>query len=145
MPTLHLRIAPLHHPEHYAVLAQSLTALTASVLRKRPEVTVVVIDDLPAVRWTIGGQPTGQPTTMLQIDITAGTNTEADKAAFVREAFDVLTRHVGGGQGLATASYVIVREVPATDWGYGGHTQAARRSGLAEREAVRGVVALSSP
>lgn len=28
---------------------------------------------------------------------------------------------------LARASDVIVREVPATDWGYGGQTQAARK------------------
>jgi 4-oxalocrotonate tautomerase len=30
---------------------------------------------------------------------------------------------------LAEASYIIVRELPAEDWGYGGHTQAARRVG----------------
>lgn len=28
---------------------------------------------------------------------------------------------------LAEASYVIVRELPATDWGYGGQTQKARQ------------------
>jgi hypothetical protein len=28
---------------------------------------------------------------------------------------------------LEDASYVIVREVPASDWGYGGRTQLARR------------------
>lgn len=27
----------------------------------------------------------------------------------------------------ASASYVVVRELPATDWGYGGQTQAARK------------------
>lgn len=29
---------------------------------------------------------------------------------------------------LAEASYVTVRELPVTDWGYGGLTQAARRT-----------------
>lgn len=28
---------------------------------------------------------------------------------------------------LASASYVVVRELPATDWGYGGQTQVARK------------------
>jgi phenylpyruvate tautomerase PptA (4-oxalocrotonate tautomerase family) len=30
-----------------------------------------------------------------------------------------------------SASYVIVRELAATDWGYGGFTQAQRRQQLA--------------
>lgn len=129
MPTLQLRIAPLQNPERYAELAQALTALTARVLGKRPEVTAVLIDDLPAARWYIGGQATTETTALLQIDITAGTNTEAEKAAFVAQAFAELQRQLGAGRPLAQASYVTVRELPATDWGYGGHTQAARRAG----------------
>ena len=38
-----------------------------------------------------------------------------------------LAQHLAAGGPLAPASYVIVREVPATDWGYAGQTQAARR------------------
>ena len=127
MPTLQLRVAPLQNPERYAALAQALTDLTARVLGKRPDVTAVLIDDLPAARWFIGGQATAQPTALLQIDITAGTNTEPEKARFVAQAFAELQRQLGAGQPLAPASYVTVRELPATDWGYGGHTQAARR------------------
>ena len=130
MPTLQLRIAPLQNPDSYAALAQALTALTARVLGKRPEVTAVLIDDLPAARWHIGGQPTKEATALLEIDITAGTNTEAEKAAFVAQAFAELQRQLGAGRPLAPASYVIVRELPATDWGYSGHTQAARRAGM---------------
>lgn len=55
MPTLQLRIAPLQNPERYAALAQALTALTARVLVKRPEVTAVLIDDLPVARWRMAG------------------------------------------------------------------------------------------
>ncbi|UUZ78419.1 hypothetical protein LP414_13035 [Polaromonas sp. P1(28)-13] len=46
-------------------------------------------------------------------------------------AFEELQRQLGAGQPLEPASYVIVREVPATDWGYGGQTQAARRQARA--------------
>lgn len=129
MPTLQLRIAPLQNPERYTALAQALTALTARVLGKRPEVTAVLIEDLPAARWHIGGQATTEATALLQIDITAGSNTEAEKAAFVAQAFAELQRQLGAGQPLASASYVSVRELPPTDWGYGGRTQAARRAG----------------
>jgi 4-oxalocrotonate tautomerase len=38
-----------------------------------------------------------------------------------------MQRHLAGDQPLAEASYVIVRELPAGDWGYGGQTQAARQ------------------
>jgi 4-oxalocrotonate tautomerase len=130
MPTLHLRVAPLLNPERCAPLAQALTAITARVLGKRPEVTAVLIDDLPAAHWHIGGEVPTLPTALLQIDITEGTNTAEQKAAFVAEAFAELQRQLGAGRPLAEASYVIVRELPATDWGYGGHTQAARRTGM---------------
>ena len=47
------------------------------------------------------------------------------KAAFIAAAFAELQEQLGAGQPLTEASYVIVRELPAGDWGYGGHTQAA--------------------
>jgi 4-oxalocrotonate tautomerase len=64
---------------------------------------------------------------MLEINITAGTNTAQQKAAFVAAAFAELQRQLGSGTGLAEASYVIVRELPASDWGYAGQTQLARQ------------------
>lgn len=127
MPVLTLQVAPLQNPERYTALAAALTRITADQLHKRPEVTAVLIHDLPAARWHIGGQPVEQATALLEIAVTAGTNTPAEKAAFVAEAFAELQRQLGHGEGLAPASYVVVREVPAGDWGYGGLTQADRR------------------
>jgi 4-oxalocrotonate tautomerase len=66
-------------------------------------------------------------TALLEISITAGTNTVAEKESFIAAAFAELERQLGFGQPLEEASYVIVREVPATDWGYAGKTQASRR------------------
>ena len=128
MPILNLRVAPLQNPDRYQSLARELTALSARVLRKRADVTAVVIEDLPAARWYVGGQDVQQPTAQLEISITAGTNNEAEKAAFVQAAFEDLQRQLGHGGALEPASYVIVRELPAGDWGYGGQTQQARRT-----------------
>ena len=127
MPTLHLQIAPLHNPDRYTALARRLTALTAQILGKRPEVTAVLIDDLPAARWHIGGEPVQRPTARLEICITAGTNTADEKAAFIAAAWRELQAQLGARQPIEPASYVVVRELPAGDWGYGGQTQLARR------------------
>lgn len=127
MPTLQLKVSPLQNPSRYRALAGALTRLTALHLRKRPEVTAVVIDDVPAARWHVGGSDVQGATAFLEISITQGSNTTQEKAAFIAAAFAELQTQLGAGQPLEPASYVIVREVPATDWGYGGQTQAARQ------------------
>lgn len=126
MPTLHLKVAPLQNPERYASLAAALTRITADTLGKRAEVTAVTIDDLPAARWYVGGQAVQRPTAILEITVTRETNTPAQKAAFVQAAHAELRQQLSAGGELEEASYVTVREVPATDWGYGGQTQHAR-------------------
>lgn len=127
MPTLQLKVSPLQNPSRYAKLATALTQLTANHLSKRAEVTAVMIDDVPAARWYVGGCDVGGPTAFLEISVTAGTNTEQEKAAFIHAAYAEMQQQLAPGGVLEPASYVIVRELPATDWGYGGQTQAARR------------------
>lgn len=127
MPTLQLKVSPLQNPSQYRALAGALTRLTALHLGKRPEVTAVMIDDVPAARWHMGGSDVPGPTAFLEISITAGTNTAQEKEAFIAAAFEELQNQLGAGQPLVPANYVIVRELPATDWGYGGQTQAARK------------------
>ena len=85
----------------------------------------MVIDDLPAARWYVGGRNVQRATALPEITITAGTNTLAQKQAFIAAAFVETQVQLGYGQPLEEASYVTVREVPATDWGYRGQTQSA--------------------
>ena len=118
MPTLQLKVSPLQNPSQYRALAAALTRITADTLGKRADVTAVVIEDIPAARWHIGGTDVRGPTALLEISITQGTNTAQEKAAFIAAAFAELEDQLGAGQPLEPASYVIVREVPATDWGY---------------------------
>jgi 4-oxalocrotonate tautomerase len=127
MPTLNLKIAPLQNPQVYASLGRALTRITARQLGKRAEVTAVMIEDLPAAQWFTGGREIRRPTAMLEISVTQGTNTAAQKAAFIDAAFAELQRQLAPGEALEEASYVIVRELPATDWGYDGITQAERK------------------
>lgn len=109
MPTLSLKVAPLQNPERYQALAIALTALTQRILGKRPEVTAVMIDDLPAARWFVGSRDVQRPTAMLEISITQGTNTPAQKSEFVAAAFEELQRQLAHGGALEQASYVCAR------------------------------------
>jgi len=127
MPTLQLKLSPPVPGAVQDALAAELTALTADLLGKRPEVTALMVEALPAARWYVGGRAGPGPTAWLEISITAGTNTAEQKAAFVEAAHAALQDHLGARQPLAPASYVIVRELPAGDWGYGGRTQQARQ------------------
>ena len=108
MPTLHLHLTPPQTDTQNAHLAQALTDITARVLGKRPEVTAVLIHTLPQAQWFIGA-------------------VAEHKATFVDAVWHTLAQHLAAGGPLAPASYVIVREVPATDWGYAGLTQHARQ------------------
>jgi 4-oxalocrotonate tautomerase len=128
MPTLLLKISPPQTPERYQSLGAALTEITTSVLGKRAEVTAVMIDALQAYQWTVGSRPSARATALLEISITAGTNTAEEKARFIQAAFDEMQRQLAPGQTLEPASYVIVRELPACDWGYEGQTQLARRN-----------------
>lgn len=126
MPILHVQVSPLQNPQQYTALADALTRITAEHLLKRSEVTAVVIDDVPAAKWHIAGRSVTRPTAFVEISITQGTNTSEQKARFIAAVFAELQTQLGHGHALEEASYVIVREVPGSDWGYGGVSQAER-------------------
>jgi 4-oxalocrotonate tautomerase len=136
MPVLHLQVVPLLNPADYANLARRLTEVTARVLHKDAACTLVVIDDLPAARLHVGGAACTQPVAHLRITVSAGSNSAAEKAAFVAQAFDCLRESLAAHGRLLETSYVVVQDMPRSDWGYGGLTQQARL------EAVRAADAL---
>ncbi|WP_374245558.1 4-oxalocrotonate tautomerase family protein [Zoogloea sp.] len=108
-----------------ADLAATLTRITVDLLGKQRELTVVALEPLPPAGWFVGGAALGegQSGAVLEIRITEGTNTKAQKAAFVRAAFDALATALPG---LHPASYVTLHEPPADAWGYAGQTQEFR-------------------
>ncbi|MEB2871285.1 tautomerase family protein [Pseudomonas rhizosphaerae] len=108
-------------------LCNELTDLIASALGKRRELTSVLMEVMGAHHWTVGG--TDQPTAAhLEVCVTAGTNTEEQKAVFMVGAMALLRSALPN---LNPATYIVVKEHPGTDWGYDGRSQAdrARRRG----------------
>jgi 4-oxalocrotonate tautomerase len=112
-------------------LIDRTTRLMVEVMGKRAEVTSVALSPLPADHWGIGGAPVtaqGPRPAHVDVKITTGTNTPAEKARLVAELRRMLEDVAGP---IAEASYVVIHELAADAWGYGGLTQAARREAAA--------------
>lgn len=127
MPVLRLTTPVTLGPAAAASLADALTQLTEQRLGKRAEVTVVHVITVASNAWFINGSAAERPTALLEIDITEGTNLAQEKAEFISATNALLRDHFAVAGDYAEASYVVVREIAATDWGYGGVTQAKRR------------------
>jgi len=129
MPFMHLRLS---RPQgtgpalDTAALADRMTALIGQHLGKKPALTALQIESVDAAQWFIGARSLadqGLASFHAQIQVTEGTNTKVEKAGFVSAVHALLAEALGS---LHHASYVVVEEVPADAWGYGGHTQERR-------------------
>lgn len=143
MPLIQITLAgQAASPETIQQLQQETTRLMASILHKEAALTVVSVTQLPAGAFSANGQPVAVGAS-LQAMITAGTNTEADKAAFIFAAKSMLTaprparglasrrRKCPWGAAIGASVvpiYVALLELPAGNWGYDGETQAARQA-----------------
>jgi 4-oxalocrotonate tautomerase len=126
MPFLDIRLSAPCLPEKVAQIATRMTDLTVEILGKRRGVTAAVVQCVAPGHWTVGGESlnaAGSGSFFMETNVTEGTNTPEQKAAFVAAAFTAAEAILGR---LDAASYVIVREIPANAWGYEGRTQAAR-------------------
>lgn len=129
MPFLRLTIGRPLDSQHQQRLANRLTRLVGDLLGKRREVTTVLVECIATEGWSIGGEAVaGLRSTPVHVEIciTAGSNSDDDKARLLAATWAMLGEETGE---LAEASYIVIRELPAGDWGYGGQTQAARRLG----------------
>ena len=126
MPFVHARIlSPNTDPGQLQRLQSELARLAAEPLGKAANVTSVLIERMPADSWRIGGvsAPTAAHVT---IEVTAGTNTAREKAAFVAQTYAMLREVLG--KDLSEATYVVVKEIYPESWGYGGLTVSERRA-----------------
>lgn len=114
--------------EQVKLLQEETTRLMAEILGKRLEVTVVAVECMQSPNWSVGGRSLKEGSRLGQMEafITAGTNTEQEKADFIAAAYQMLATVLGSG---CSPVYVAVIEVDATNWGYDGQTQAKRKLG----------------
>ncbi len=126
MPILNVKVSAKKSVELSNKIAATLLELTTRVLEKKPEVTSIAIDYVEPEHWIVGGRSLAEQrksSVYLDIKITDETNTKAQKAQYIREAFDAFVRLLGD---LHEESYIYVQDVRATAYGFGGRTQEDR-------------------
>jgi 4-oxalocrotonate tautomerase len=126
MPILTLKVSATRSASLSRTLADGLVEVTARVLRKNPQVTAVAIDYVSPEDWIVGGRSLaeqGRASFWLDIKVVDGTNTKDEKALYLSEVFGLMRRLLGD---LHEESYVLVHEVPADAYGFGGLTQEHR-------------------
>jgi 4-oxalocrotonate tautomerase len=110
MPLIHITLAgPSVPPVTIERLQQETTRLMQTILRKEAALTVVCISQLPAGACAANGLSVSAAAS-LQAMITAGTNSTAEKAAFVAAAKAMLTGAIGPSD---APMYVMLHELPA--------------------------------
>jgi 4-oxalocrotonate tautomerase len=126
MPILNVKVSAAKTTELTRQIADLLLELTTRILKKERRVTAIAIDFIDHDSWIVGGSllsEQGKNSFYFDIKITDETNTRAEKAQYIQEAFDGFARILGN---LHDESYIYVQDVRATSYGYGGLTQEYR-------------------
>lgn len=126
MPILNVKVSANKSAELTRSISGILLELTTRILNKKAEVTSISIDYVDPDNWIVGGSSLtelGKNSIYFDIKITDETNTKAEKAQYIREAFDSFSKLLGN---LHEVSYIYVEDVRATAYGYGGKTQEYR-------------------
>ena len=126
MPLLNVTLSGTPDPHLATTVAARLSQLTADHLRKDPKVTSIAITFLPADQWFVGGRSLAEKQASsfaLDILVVDGTNTKDEKAAYLEAVFQAMD---GLLPNLDPESYILVREVKADAYGFGGRTQESR-------------------
>jgi 4-oxalocrotonate tautomerase len=126
MPIITVKVSAHPSPELSQAIAHGLVEITARELRKRPEITAVAIDYTAPEHWIVGGKSLAQhekASFWLDIKVVDGTNTKDEKAQYLKEVFALMGRLLGE---VHEESYILIHEVPADAYGFGGLTQEHR-------------------
>ena len=114
-------------------VAEDITNLACSVLRKRPNQTMVMVRHVPHRSWFIEKRSLsawGKNSFRLEVTITRDTNTREEKTEFHKQAFALLSRVLGD---VHPHSNVHIIDCSAAGYGYGGITQENRLQHAGQR------------
>ena len=126
MPILSVKVGAKKSAALTKAIAGTLSDLTTRILHKKPEVTAIAIEYVDPDDWIVAGKSLsehGKKSFYFDVKITDETNSKAEKAQYLREAFDALSELLGN---VHEESYIYVQDVRAAAYGFGGKTQEFR-------------------
>lgn len=126
MPIINVSLTGKPDPALSARIATEVNGLTKTHLRKDPTLTAVAVHYIDPQHWFAGGRSLAEQdanTFWLDIKVVDGTNTKPELADYVEHIFAAMSAILGR---VHSESYVLVHEVPAAAYGYGGKTQEFR-------------------
>ena len=126
MPIINISVTGQPDAALSARIAAEITDLTRAHLKKDPTVTAVAVAYMDPNHWFAGGKSLASQdanTFWLDIKVVDGTNTKAELSDYLGQVYVVMTRLLGR---VHHESYVLVHEVPASAYGFGGKTQEFR-------------------
>jgi 4-oxalocrotonate tautomerase len=126
MPILNVKLSGTKSADMTRRVSSILLELTTRILRKDPKVTSIAIAYVDPEDWIVAGKSLaeqGRSSFYFDIKITDETNSKAEKAQYISEAFEAFAQLLGN---VHEESYIYVQDVRASAYGYGGRTQEYR-------------------
>jgi 4-oxalocrotonate tautomerase len=126
MPIITVTITGQPDPALSRRIAKEISEQTRVHLRKDPAVTAVLVNYADPRHWFAGGKSLAEQnanTFWLDIKVVDGTNTKQELAAYLEHVFAAMNELLGE---IHCESYILVHEVPAAAYGFGGKTQEFR-------------------
>ena len=126
MPIINISVTGKPDAALSARIAEEVTQITATHLRKDPTLTAVAVTYHDPQHWFAGGKSLaehGKNTFWLDIKVVDGTNTKLELEAYLNAIFEVFGKLLGP---VHEESYAYVDEVSAAAYGYGGKSQEFR-------------------
>lgn len=126
MPIINVSVAGQPDAGLSQRIAAQMSSLTQLHLKKDPTITAVVVNYVDPAHWFAGGPSLAAQkvsTFWLDVKVVDGSNTKQELASYLEAVF------LGMGELLGSVhheSYVLVHEVPASAYGFGGLTQEFR-------------------
>jgi 4-oxalocrotonate tautomerase len=126
MPIIHVAITGKPDSALSARIAEQVTEVTKTHLRKDPKVMVIAVSYIDPEHWFAGGKSLASEhanSFWLDIKIVGGTNTRHDLANYLEHMHAGMSQTLGN---VHNESYVLVHEVSGAAYGFGGKTQEYR-------------------
>lgn len=126
MPIITVTVTGQPDPALSQRIATDISEQTRTHLRKDPTVTAVLVNYVDPQHWFADGESLAKQdanTFWLDIKVVDGTNTKQELAAYLEHVFAAMNGLLGN---IHTESYILVHEVPAAAYGFGGKTQEFR-------------------